>query len=467
MSTGCYTPGEATFDTSELADSIKRQAPQVVAEVPKAPDDFLFRASVGIPDQPPLDWLNCVSDEMRFYGSARGNKQAIEIGGVGTAHELVWHEPARFSRIFNALRSSLQMASQGVRFYGGFRFTQEAKPDVDWKVFGFSRFIVPRLEMIRSERGNLFSLHFTAAEYANGHVDYWCDRIASMCFWCNAWSDQFPPPLSRQENPDYSGWEENIEESLRAFDAGQLDKVVLARRADFLFGGNLDPIVLLHRLKSATPDCFHFCYMPAKDIAFVGASPERLYMRDDRRLETEAVAGTRMRGKTQELDDELGNEMLNSDKDRREHEIVRSGIRDQLSPLCDAFKMDASPRLQKLARGQHLYSHISAQLRDEVRDEDILAALHPTAALGGQPRETALAFIERLEAFDRGWYAAPVGWVAEDSAEFAVAIRSGLVQPNKLSLFSGAGIVAGSTAANEWEEIELKVRDFIKVLTAS
>ncbi len=458
---------EGTFDARQLAFSVKAQAERVVNKGADVSDQYLFRASVGIPDQPPLDWLNCVADEMRFYGSARGKKQAIEIGGIGIAYEHVWHQPTPFATIFEALRASLQSASKGLRFYGGFRFSQVAMPDADWQIFGFSRFIVPRLEMIRAGRGNLFSLHFTAAEYADGDVDDWCDRIASMCFWCDAWSDQFPPPLSRQENPDYSGWEENIEESLKAFASEQLDKVVLARRADFLFSGNLDPIVLLHRLKSATPDCFHFCYMPKKDIAFVGASPERLYYREDRQIETEAVAGTRMRGKTPEQDAQLGDDMLNSDKDRREHEIVRAGIREQLSPLCEVFEMDSSPRLQKLARGQHLYSHITGTLRSAVQDEDVLAALHPTAALGGQPRDTALALIEKLEAFDRGWYAAPVGWVAEDAAEFAVAIRSGLVQPDKLSLFSGAGIVAGSTAHNEWEEIELKIRDFIKVLTAS
>jgi menaquinone-specific isochorismate synthase len=120
--------------------------------------------------------------------------------------------------------------------------------------------------------------------------------------------------------------------------------------------------------------------------------------------------------------------------------------------------------LLKLARGQHLYSAVQGELRTGVSDARLLAALHPTPALGGQPKDAALERIAEWEPFDRGWYAAPVGWVSRTSAEFAVAIRCGLVQPERLALFSGAGIVRGSTAASEWEEIELKIRDFINVL---
>jgi menaquinone-specific isochorismate synthase len=98
----------------------------------------------------------------------------------------------------------------------------------------------------------------------------------------------------------------------------------------------------------------------------------------------------------------------------------------------------------KLARRRHLISKVRGTLREGVTDAEVLQALHPTPAVGGYPRAEALEEILALEPFDRGWYAGPVGWIGADASEFAVGIRSGLVRGNRLVLFSGAGIVAGS-----------------------
>ena len=120
--------------------------------------------------------------------------------------------------------------------------------------------------------------------------------------------------------------------------------------------------------------------------------------------------------------------------------------------------------LLKLERKQHLHSPAQAHLRPRVGDAEILTALHPTPAVGGAPSENARAEIPRLEPFRRGWYAGPVGWIGEDAAEFAVAIRSGLVRGPTVSVYSGAGIVTGSVPAEEWAEIENKIADFRKVV---
>jgi menaquinone-specific isochorismate synthase len=106
---------------------------------------------------------------------------------------------------------------------------------------------------------------------------------------------------------------------------------------------------------------------------------------------------------------------------------------------------------------------VRGTLQEGVSDAEVLDALHPTPAVGGYPRVEAFEEIRDLEPFDRGWYAGPVGWIGADSAEFAVGIRSGLVSGRKLSLFSGAGIVAGSTAEDEWTEIEQKIDDFTRI----
>jgi menaquinone-specific isochorismate synthase len=92
-----------------------------------------------------------------------------------------------------------------------------------------------------------------------------------------------------------------------------------------------------------------------------------------------------------------------------------------------------------------------------------MAALHPTPAVGGHPTSDALKAIRDLEPFDRGWYAGPVGWIGSRGAEFAVALRCGLVRRDTLSLYSGCGIVEGSKPDAEWKEIEQKISDFIRV----
>ena len=176
------------------------------------------------------------------------------------------------------------------------------------------------------------------------------------------------------------------------------------------------------------------------------------------------MAGTRPRGASATDDARLLEELLRSDKDRREHEYVRISIREELAPLADDFYLDAEPSEMKLASGRHLVSRVRATLRDGVTSLDVLKALHPTPAVGGYPSADAIAAIRAREPFDRGWYAGPVGWIGPDSAEFAVGIRSGLVQPRTLSLYSGAGIVEGSTPEGEWDEIEHKIVAFIKVL---
>ena len=431
-------------------------------------DDRVLRATIRLARVSPLDWLAEVGDsDLRFYGSTRDRAQALEIGGVGVADEAVWQQPVRYRDVVDRLRGTLHKSPPNLRYYGGFRFAPNsvATTDRTWSVFGVSRFIVPRLELISSREGSLLSLHLRPHELHTGIAEHWLSRVEAFSFAPSLRIPLLPVPEERTDNPDYSGWEENVQSALQDVERGDLEKIVLARKVDFQFNRPLDPVALLQRLKSATPDCFHFCYMPAREIAFIGASPERLYYREGRSIQTEAVAGTRMRGHNAEADQRLAAELLASEKEQREHACVRDGIRDVLTPLCERLDMDEEARLFQLARGQHLYSAVSGQLRRDVGDADLLEALHPTPALGGTPRKRALARIAELEPFDRGWYAAPVGWVSATATEFSVAIRCGLVQPEKLSLFSGAGIVAGSTPASEWEEIELKIRDFIKVLT--
>ncbi len=212
------------------------------------------------------------------------------------------------------------------------------------------------------------------------------------------------------------------------------------------------------------PCCYRFCFQVRPKTVFLGATPERLFLRQGRHLQTEVVAGTRRRGDDPTEDERLAAELRASSKEQLEHDIVRKSIRQRLHSCVQDLQVDAQASVLQLPRKQHLYSYVQGTLRCDVTDGELIERLHPTPAVGGYPTDNALAEIDQLEPFERGWYAAPVGWIGAEAAEFAVAIRSGLLTGDALALYSGAGIVPGSTAEAEWDEIEHKIGDFLDII---
>ena len=265
-----------------------------------------------------------------------------------------------------------------------------------------------------------------------------------------------PSPLASPPRPQ---WEHTVSQALAAIAAGEFHKVVLARAEVLRFEAPLDPVTVLEALHRRHPTAFCFLFEPQPGVAFVGATPERLArVTPTGQVETAALAGTARRGGSPEEDTALGKALLHSEKDRREHAWVVEAIREALTPLAERLEIPAMPRLRRLPGLQHLETPIWGELRPAVGLLDVAAALHPTPALGGVPREAALRFIARHEPHPRGWYAAPVGIAFPDgTGELAVAIRSALLLGDQAVVFAGAGIVAGSDPAREWDETALKM----------
>ncbi|HWR98005.1 MAG TPA: isochorismate synthase, partial [Candidatus Methanoperedens sp.] len=275
-----------------------------------------------------------------------------------------------------------------------------------------------------------------------------------------------PAVLERADRPDRAAWVAAVEGALARIERGPLQKVVLARRTDFRLAEAPDPFLLLHRLRAANPEGFHFAFSPEGGATFLGVSPERLYRREGRHILSEAVAGTRRRGDSEREDQAIGDALLDSEKDRREHRFVADTVGRGLGELCRSYRADPEISLLKLSRIQHLRRGFEGTLRGQVDDVAIVAALHPTPAVAGNPTAAAVAEIAQREPFSRGWYAGPLGWVDPRGADFTVAIRSGLLSGSRLALFTGAGIVRGSRPIAEWEELENKLAGFVKVIGA-
>ncbi|MBB6171464.1 menaquinone-specific isochorismate synthase [Nocardiopsis mwathae] len=249
-----------------------------------------------------------------------------------------------------------------------------------------------------------------------------------------------------------AAWGEAVTTAVRRIRAGELSKVVLARDVRARAEQDIDIRTLLRRLTRDYPGCYTFSI-----DGMVGATPELLVRREGGRIGSLVLAGTRARGATPQEDQRLAAELTTSAKDLEEHEYAIESLRAALAPLAEAVETPDRPRLLRLANVQHLASPARAELRPGVSTLDVVAALHPTAAVGGTPTGPAMELIRDLEAMDRGRYAGPVGWIdARGNGEWGIALRCAHISGARARLFAGCGIVAGSTAGAELAEADSK-----------
>jgi len=421
----------------------------------------IVRAEVVVEGLDALTWLCAQRKPSRGYWSDRGNR--FELAGSGRADVITGDGSVDYHALMEKLHDRIATAYGSVRYLGGLRFSLDGPREEAWRPFQAYRFVLPRFEVVTRKGTTTFACNMlTGEELKNVEAE-----LSDLVFPDTPVEGRLPAPVTRHDRPDESGWRENVEAALNAFESGNYEKVVLARKATFEFNQALDAAILLRALKATTSQCFHFCFQPAGEAAFVGASPERLYRRDGDFIRTEAIAGSRPRGVTPEEDRTLSCQLIHSEKELREHGYVAQTIHETLTRLCSVSEAHEKPSVLMLQRCQHLISTFRGKLRPGVKDAHLLEHLHPTPAVGGWPTDRALADIARLEPFDRGWYAGPVGWIGKEAAQFVVGIRSGLIEKNRLHLFSGAGIVEGSTPEGEWDEIENKITDFLSVLNLS
>ena len=274
------------------------------------------------------------------------------------------------------------------------------------------------------------------------------------------WS-RVPQRFTVESRQDLATWDNAVASALALIDDGALDKVVLAREvlvtADEPFA--IEPI--LTTLRATQPGCFIYC-----DRGFVGASPELLVRRAGRVVRSRPMAGTVTRQATIEADEATIATLRSSIKNNEEHQYVVDAILAVLHEHCDTLEA-SRPEPVRLTTVTHLTTTIDGILhaRDGATALDLALAMHPTPAVGGTPQAAAVAAINKLEPFDRGRYAAPVGWVdGNGDGEFAIALRCAEIVGNQARLIAGAGIVAGRDPDDEWSETQAKLEPMLRAL---
>lgn len=409
-----------------------------------------------------LLWLAQQKNPTKWYWRSRSTP--FEVGAIGESDRISGAHFLDYELVFQKIRHRLSKTGLQMRYYGGFRFNENVLSDSHWQAFGSYFFVLPQFELLRNEDMKIvlaYNFYFDPKATIEKQSVLFFSAIETLSFEKNSLEPHsLLQHTLRQDLPSREGWAQNIQQAIALFEQKKLEKVVLARKTIFSFSQVLKPLSWLLALKQEKNDAFYFCFQLNDSLAFLGASPELLYRRQQRYLESEAIAGTRKRGQEEAEDQLLGQELLQSEKDLREHHLVYQRILAIFQRYCQPIENDSKIRLLKLSRVQHLYHQVRGTLAVSFSDGMLLKEFHPTPAVGGTPREKAISVLTQLEPFDRGWYAAPVGWIGKDAVEFAVAIRSGLFEQDTLSLFTGAGIVSGSDPALEWDELENKMKLF-------
>jgi menaquinone-specific isochorismate synthase len=378
-----------------------------------------------------LTWLEGQKEIPKCYWRSREGVEYAACGSVLTLNEVPEFDKDNDSP---------------ARFWGGHAFFKEATPkDPIWNSFPRCAFFLPKWEI--QKKGNEILLTVNAI---NGPLD---DKLS---FPTAPVATTAAGLKEGAHYPTENEWNYLIHSSLQKIEKTLFQKVVLARRSSHTLEMPLHPFSLLAKLPKNSRS-FPFALQFSQGTTFLGVSPERLYKREGSKLETEAVAGTLKRGKTEEEDAAIERELLEDLKLLHEFTLVKTSIQEGLSSLCISLHCQEDDQILKTPNVLHLYNPFEGTLRENVSDKSLLAALHPTAAMGGLPKRSALEHLATEEPFERGWYASPIGYISQAKAEFAVGIRSGLLEKGELHLFAGAGIVSGSIAEKEWEELNHKM----------
>lgn len=419
-------------------------------------------------------FLASAAGQARFYWENGDDR--IAFAGAGTAVELMGWGPERFDKIAKDASELFEGAHvegaggalSGPRLMGGFAFRGDFTPDNTWSIYSPAFFALPHYQVVKAGGVTWLTIN-TQIPPDESPTRLMPDlraalqeKLAQLRDGELAAREETRSALIDIDYPmRYPVWERMIGEATARIRAGGLRKVVLARAAELRFDAPLNLLPILRHLAAHYANCCRFLFEPRPRYAFYGASPELLASLRGRQLDTMALAGSAARGETEAADRRHGADLLASAKEREEHAIVVDKMRDRLAPATESLQI-GRPELLKLSNIQHINTPIRALLRRRRGVLPLVETLHPTPALGGDPRPAALRLIRELEPIPRGWYGAPVGWIdSQLDGQFAVAIRSAVAQEARAWVYAGAGIVADSEPRSEWEETELKFRPML------
>lgn len=421
-------------------------------------------------------FLKHAEGQPRYYWES--SRDAIAFAGSGSAIELTAWGDKRFATIHEQAREVFANAVHlnpaeplaAPRLFGGFAFRNDFMPDNTWWDFAPAHLVLPHYQLLSAHGETWLTINTNLpfeedpASIRDAIRAALEAKIAALQSDSTTKTELHPQALHVDYPMSYDVWRDKILEATERMNRGDLKKVVLARVAEVRFDRRVDVVAALRYLAEAYPDTYRFMFEARPFHAFYGATPELLVQINAGTVETMALAGSIRRGTTPEADNAYAEELLESEKDRYEHQLVINQIQERLTPLTASLSIGETGIL-RLSNIQHIHTPIKGTLKTQSGILPVVEALHPTPALGGEPRELAMNMIREMEPVPRGWYAGPVGWMDQNmNGQFGVGIRSAVAQDKRVWMYAGAGIVAASDPQKEWEETAIKFRPMLDAL---
>jgi isochorismate synthase len=377
------------------------------------------------------------------------------VAGRGCAARVPWPggDPAAAARAAAEELARIEVDDEvrlpgcGAVAFGGLPFTPGAP----------SELVVPAVVVGRADDGTRWVTTITPPELVAD-----TDAMA----WVSAASSDGGPlasarrfTVTAQREPE--DWCALVERATKAMAGGTLHKVVLARQIDIAADRPIDRLAVLERLRSAYPGC-HIVSV----AGFVAASPALLVSVTGDIVRSHPMAGTAPRGGDPTTDQRLAASLLASTKDRQEHQITIDMVHDTLLPWCSYLDYEAEPSVVAVANVQHLATLVEGRLSHPAPSVlELVAALHPTPAVAGWPRDEAVDWIAENEGFDRRRYAGTAGWVdAAGNGTWAVSIRCAEIDGPAARVWAGNGIVADSDPGTELAETRSKLQALLSAI---
>jgi menaquinone-specific isochorismate synthase len=255
-------------------------------------------------------------------------------------------------------------------------------------------------------------------------------------------------------------WGKIVDDLVNKINRGDIDKVVLARDLNVTSANQIDVRLILENLSTTFSDCWAY-YVDG----LIGATPEMLLRKRGNEIISRVLAGTITQNKDKDTNELLQARLMASDKDQQEHDYAVQSVSAALAVHCTDLVVPETPTVLRLANVAHLSTEVTAVVADNSPALVLAGSLHPTAAVCGTPTERARDLIAEVEGMDRGRYAGPIGWIdGSGDGDLGLAIRCAEVNENKLRLFAGCGVVAGSTSESEIAESAAKFRAILNAL---
>lgn len=346
-------------------------------------------------------------------------------------------------------------------FFSFNRFDAENPAPCDelFDAFPRLRFMLPEIVLIQTDAGSYLQVNSLSPVY-QGRVRRFLKQTASAPARTRRTIPHRIEPDSRED------WRRAVGEALAAIDAGVVGKVVLSRRQKLVADEPFSSKDLLVNLIDGDARGTVLLYRYA-DVFFCGCTPELLVRKDGARVSSMCLAGTCPAGADEQERRRLADELMADGKNRAEHDYVVRHVREVFRRVCFDVDVPQTPGIMPFTHVQHLHTPAAAQVLDGVSLWELMGDLHPTPAVSGTPVGEARMLIRRIERYNRGFFAGACGYIdAAGDGEFSVGLRTGVFDGETGWLYAGCGIVAGSEADAEYDEIGLKLKTILDAFEA-